>query len=236
MSAAFLALWNGIDRPEARQEYEAWHGLEHVPERVGLPGFVEGWRYANARTYFTLYHLQSLQALQTPEYADVIAHPTPWSARMRPRLSEFVRRPCECISVQGMGHGVALSTVRGVTRDLVAWQQAAQALAQQALDDGHLLRVTLGFVPADYELDYPVGGERITLLAAGQTTVVCLLEHLSADLCAQGTSHWLQAMHSLWEQVTSEQFQLQNCIPRSALQLPAQGRLAPRTQWMHRYS
>ena len=44
MGAAFLALWNGIDRPEARAEYEAWHAFEHVPERVGLPGFEYGRR------------------------------------------------------------------------------------------------------------------------------------------------------------------------------------------------
>ena len=34
----FLALWNDFD-PEREAEYECWHTFEHVPERVGIPGF-----------------------------------------------------------------------------------------------------------------------------------------------------------------------------------------------------
>lgn len=39
-----LAIWNGI-APEAEAEFVAWHVREHIPERVGLPGFLRGRRY-----------------------------------------------------------------------------------------------------------------------------------------------------------------------------------------------
>ena len=42
--SAFLALWNDIE-PQRRTEYDAWHTFEHVPERVGIPGFIRGRRY-----------------------------------------------------------------------------------------------------------------------------------------------------------------------------------------------
>ena len=35
---AFLALWNDVARGR-EPEYDQWHTLEPVPERVALPGF-----------------------------------------------------------------------------------------------------------------------------------------------------------------------------------------------------
>src|SRR5256885_8673899 len=151
-SNAFLALWNGLDRSDAREEYEAWHAMEHVPGRVGLAGFLWARRYvrgsntggsdtgrsdaggepsAAGSSYFTVYGLQGLDALQTAQYADVIAHPTPWSARMRPRLSAFVRRPCALVATAGASTAAHLVAVRATTADLPGWSAAAtQALAE----------------------------------------------------------------------------------------------------------
>ena len=41
---AVIATWNGIT-PEGRDEFYAWHIQEHIPERVGIPGFRRGRRY-----------------------------------------------------------------------------------------------------------------------------------------------------------------------------------------------
>jgi hypothetical protein len=55
--SGFLALWNDFD-PAREAEYECWHTFEHVPERVGIPGFLSGRRYRAAERsesqYFTL--------------------------------------------------------------------------------------------------------------------------------------------------------------------------------------
>ena len=44
---AVIATWNGIT-PEGRDEFYAWHIQEHIPERVGFPGFRRG-RHMNER-------------------------------------------------------------------------------------------------------------------------------------------------------------------------------------------
>lgn len=94
---AFLALWNDIDASRDA-DYERWHSLEHVPERVWTPGFIAGTRYVATRAdqarYFTLYDLETLAALTSAAYQDLVDHPTPWSASMRPAFANFLRKPC----------------------------------------------------------------------------------------------------------------------------------------------
>jgi hypothetical protein len=113
--SAFLALWNDFD-PARQAEYECWHTFEHVPERVGIPGFLSGRRYRAAERsesqYFTLYELESLAALGNPEYAEVVDHPTAWSSAMRPSFRNFLRWPCETLRTFGVGIGGAMATMR----------------------------------------------------------------------------------------------------------------------------
>lgn len=237
--SAFLALWNGLDRPAARDEYEAWHAMEHVPERVGLPGFLWGRRYvggAGGDRYFTLYGLQGLDSLQTAGYADVIAHPTPWSERMRPRLSAFVRRPCDLVAVAGAATAAHLVTVRAATTDLPGWSVAARQALAEAEDGALLVRATAGAVPAALDLAYPVGGERLPDAIAGQTTVVLLAEHGTAEGARQG-AQWLIDRLAPWclPGADTEAFVLQSQVERSELPPDLSRRLPPRLGPMARY-
>lgn len=235
--SAFLALWNGIDHGEVRAEYEAWHTFEHVPERVGLPGFVYGRRYAGEDGYFTLYGLQSLAALDSPAYADVIANPTPWSERMRPRLSAFVRRPCVLQAQAGSSWGTALTTVMATTADPEAWSLLAAQALEQAVQQGRLLRAMAGVVPAERSLCYPVGGERIAKPVAGETTVVLLAEHIDEEACTQGGQWWSGRMQGLHlGEPRKALFRLQSHVERAQLPVPAAGRRAPLPDLMARYA
>lgn len=115
---AFLALWNSISSPALQPEYETWHTMEHVPERVGLPGFIEASRYRSweptahgTPLYFTCYWLDSLDALDSAPYRDVFTHPTPWSARMRTGLSDFFRLPCRLGGLVGPSSASQLCTL-----------------------------------------------------------------------------------------------------------------------------
>ncbi|SHJ30298.1 hypothetical protein SAMN02745194_02247 [Roseomonas rosea] len=112
---AFLALWNDIERGR-EAEYDRWHTREHVPERVAAPGFRSGCRYVDrdhpVHRYFTLYELESLAALATPEYRDLLQHPTPWSAAMRPSFRNFLRAPCTVAHRAGFGRGASLAVMR----------------------------------------------------------------------------------------------------------------------------
>ena len=229
MGAAFLALWNGIDRPEARAEYEAWHAFEHVPERVGLPGFEDGRRYVGKEGgYFTLYGLRDLGALDTAGYADVVARPTPWSARMRPRLNDFVRRPCELRAQAGSGWGAHLVTIMAVTADAKAWAMQAERSLGEAVAQGLLLRAMAGVVPAGRTLQYPVGGERIAPVVQGEATVVFLAEHQRAEDCAAGARWWCGRMRgSHLGDPRLAAFALQSQVARHELSAPEGGRAAP---------
>jgi hypothetical protein len=177
---AFLALWNGISSAAVQPEYESWHSFEHVPERVGLPGFVQATRYravGQPLRYFTCYKLRTLQALDTPEYRDVFTHPTPWSARMRQVLCDFYRLPCLLGGVHGLGSARQLSTLqwRSVSTDLSAELNAClQALVKQ----GRVVRAEWGVAPPSE--DYWLPNTSSGLTGVGQDHVL-MLQHLDAN-------------------------------------------------------
>lgn len=108
---AFLALWNDIARSR-EPEYDRWHTKEHVPERVAVEGFLGARRYVNrgreAHRYFTLYEVTELAVFEHPEYLDLVQHPTPWSASMRPDFENFLRATCSIRQSRGEGIGAAL--------------------------------------------------------------------------------------------------------------------------------
>lgn len=127
-ACAFLALWNSISHPALQLEYEAWHAFEHVPERVGLPGFLSAVRYHTGNeeadgerqtppAYFTCYWLASAEALNNAQYRQVFSAPTPWTARMRGELTDFFRMPCALSGSHGQSTGSRLATLhfRGTT-------------------------------------------------------------------------------------------------------------------------
>jgi hypothetical protein len=123
---AFLALWNDLNRGR-EAEYDAWHTREHVPERVASPGFLGGRRYVDpthpAHRWFTLYEVEGAGAFETPQYQDLLANPTPWSASMRPDFRHFLRVQCRETARAGDGMGAALAVLRlpaGALPDIAA--------------------------------------------------------------------------------------------------------------------
>jgi hypothetical protein len=106
--SVLLAIWNDVV-PERTEEYEAWHALEHVPERVWVPGFLGATRYvalgAAQPHYLTLYEVDSVNTLETPAYADLVEHPTDWSASLRPAFRNFLRQPCQIVAHSGRSAG-----------------------------------------------------------------------------------------------------------------------------------
>ncbi|CEJ15215.1 hypothetical protein BN1110_05558 [bacterium YEK0313] len=95
--SAFLALWNGV-APGRLDAYEAWHGIEHVPERLTVPGILAAWRYqageGDGARFFTLYDLAGVGVLDSAEYRRLVDTPSPMSRLMRPHLTHFSRIVC----------------------------------------------------------------------------------------------------------------------------------------------
>lgn len=105
---AFLAIWHDID-PGMEPEWHRWHTYEHMPERVGIPGFLAGRRYmsddAAEHRCFTLYEGEDLPVFSSPAYHERLNAPTEWTRKMSPAFRNFMRGACRRVATAGAGHG-----------------------------------------------------------------------------------------------------------------------------------
>src|SRR6266516_1042262 len=113
--SAFLAMWHDIATP-GEPDYNLWHTREHMPERLGVPGFLVGRRYVDwslgKYRYFTLYEGQALDVFCSAPYLARLNAPTPWSNRIQPYFLNFIRAACQTVATRGRGIGGALLTTR----------------------------------------------------------------------------------------------------------------------------
>ncbi len=132
---AFLAIWHDID-PAMEAEWHRWHTYEHMPERVGIPGFLAGRRYMSAdapqHRCFTLYEGADLSVFNSPAYLARLNAPTEWTRAVAPAFRNFMRGACRRLATAGAGNGYAGSvlTIR-LEPDGAVDEAAAQALAEQ---------------------------------------------------------------------------------------------------------
>ena len=113
---AVVAIWNGITA-EGRDEFYAWHLHEHMPERVGIPGFRRGRRYiaADAQThpeFFTLYEADTMQVLQGQDYTNRLNAPTAWTRTATAGFRDTSRSLARVFESRGPGMGGAMLTLR----------------------------------------------------------------------------------------------------------------------------
>jgi hypothetical protein len=142
-----IAIWNGIS-DEGRADFYAWHLNEHIPERVGIPGFLRGRRYraANNEThpeFFTLYETQTFQVTQGVDYFNRLNAPTPWTKRATAHFKTTSRSLSRVVSSYGLGSGGALLTLRfdveeGGRKNLESITMKVAAL--QEITGAHILK------------------------------------------------------------------------------------------------
>ena len=109
-----VAIWNAV-APEGRDEFYEWHNREHMPERVGIPGFLRGRRYVavGALDFFTLYEATSTAVLAGPHYLQRLNNPTPATRRVIPNFfRNMVRGVCQVRASVGAGEGGFLLALR----------------------------------------------------------------------------------------------------------------------------
>ena len=111
-----IAIWNGIS-DEGRADFYAWHLAEHMPERVGIPGFLRGRRYrsADAKThpeFFTLYETQTFEVTQGVDYLNRLNAPTSWTKRATAHFKTTSRALTRVVASFGVGSGGSLLTLR----------------------------------------------------------------------------------------------------------------------------
>ncbi|MEO8136513.1 MAG: hypothetical protein ABI831_21365 [Betaproteobacteria bacterium] len=98
-----------------RAEFEDWHSHEHLPERLGIPGFQRGSRWASAtggEGFFVMYELDRYETLTSTEYLGRLNQPTPWSVKMMPHHRNMVRSQCRIAASHGGGIGNSMLTMR----------------------------------------------------------------------------------------------------------------------------
>lgn len=156
--------------PELEAEFHAWYNLEHIPERLRIPGFVSGNRYAALEgrpRWLAAYRLESPAVLESAEYRRW-AGPlrTPWTTRMV--SSTEVRR-----SVFRQAHRVGPGDGDVGASGLLAVRCAPRAAEGRRFQDWHdqsfsheLMRVPGVVHAARYE-DTETGEQLMTYYLAG---------------------------------------------------------------------
>jgi hypothetical protein len=145
---AAVAMWWHI-ATDQREEFLDWHTHEHLPERLGIPGFERGSRWAstaNATGFFVMYELETPLVLMGADYLARLNNPTPWSQKMMPHHQRMVRSLTQVVTSHGGGLCSHLLTLRlspsqGRESALRTWlRDALQALPMtRGLSGAHLL-------------------------------------------------------------------------------------------------
>ena len=109
-----ITIWQDV-RPEAREDFVAWHNGEHIPERVGIPGFLRGRRYgalAGSPEFFTLYETAGPEVHTSEGYFERLNNPTPQTRRVAPMMINNVRSLCRVEWSRGVVAGGLMATLR----------------------------------------------------------------------------------------------------------------------------
>lgn len=96
MAQGILSIWNDRDDDIAHR-YESWYVGEHLPERLGTPGFLAARRYEAVRgapRFMTYYELESPQVLSSPEYLARLASPTDQTREIMAHFRNMTRTAC----------------------------------------------------------------------------------------------------------------------------------------------
>lgn len=114
MGRAVLAVWFGV-APADEDELNRWYPRQHLPERLSVPGFLRGRRYAVAGEgppYFTLYETADAGVLSSAPYLERLNAPTEWTRRVLPTFRDMVRNVYRALGAAGGASESWLVTAR----------------------------------------------------------------------------------------------------------------------------
>lgn len=81
--------------PEYEEDFNRWYNEEHVPERLSIPGFINGKRYRAVEgdpKYLALYDLESPDVLNSDTYRYWVEEGrTEWTRRIMSKVKTLVR-------------------------------------------------------------------------------------------------------------------------------------------------
>lgn len=101
IGAGALAIWFDELDPEGETDFNEWYVRQHLPERLSVPGFMRGRRYAavdGGPPYFTFYETANAAVLGGPALLERLNDPTDWTRRVLPRVRAMTRSSYELIA------------------------------------------------------------------------------------------------------------------------------------------
>lgn len=117
---AFVAIWHDIT-PEGLDTFYEWHHREHMPERLGIPGFRRGRRYiriaGDGQEFFNLYEVDTFEVLVGQDYLGRLNAPTPWTKQAVQHFRSVTRGLCRVAGSQGVGQGGIVASLRIVAAE-----------------------------------------------------------------------------------------------------------------------
>jgi hypothetical protein len=136
IATAGVLIWNEVTA-EGQQAFYRWHNAEHMPERMAIPGFIRGRRYASQSAspqWFTLYEAASLDVLISPAYLERLNNPTPGTQETLQFFRNTARSVCLLQRAAGTAVGGYAMVLRFDGRHESTLNQVAHAQAVSALE------------------------------------------------------------------------------------------------------
>ncbi|MCA3278443.1 MAG: hypothetical protein ING10_04135 [Roseomonas sp.] len=119
-----LCVMNDIAPECERHDYEAWYQRDHVPDRIGIPGFQHARRYRRLNgpraEFLTFYETATPNVLCSEPYLKRLAAPTDWTARIMAHFRSMSRSICRVALDEGQAGAGGILT-------LMAQQEAPAA-------------------------------------------------------------------------------------------------------------
>ena len=187
-----LCVMNDIAPACDRRDYEAWYQGDHVPDRLGIPGFQHARRYRRLNgpraEYLTFYETATPAVLCSAPYIKRLAEPTDWTARIMLHFRTMSRSICRVALDEGQrGVGGLLALIAHQEDPSAALEaQLAAVLAQPGVMRVRIWRADPTVtVPSPEEKLRPGGdGSFDTIIVVEGTNA----EMINAALAAQGVS------------------------------------------------
>ncbi|MDC0093951.1 hypothetical protein OAI86_06465, partial [Alphaproteobacteria bacterium] len=99
-------------------EYNQWHSIEHMPERISLTGFLRGCRAVGItgtdinHKYFMMYEAERKEVFTSKKYLERLNNPTKWTKDILSHYLSPSRTICSVITSKSIGFGGYFSTIR----------------------------------------------------------------------------------------------------------------------------
>ncbi len=135
MGNGILAVWTDCAE-DGEADFNEWYNREHLPERVGVPGFLRGVRYRAVeadRGYFTWYRTETVGVLASKPYRDRLNDPTAWTERVMHVFRNTIRSAMTVEGETGEASIGAWAAVLRTGEELGAVDLEALAAGEEAL-------------------------------------------------------------------------------------------------------